>query len=89
MTLTSAGSNRPRYPVSRGEGNIAQRGMKDEDEDSPMSDGGSQEEYDEENEEENEEQDEDVQRIFKHSLKMPPYEHAKRKLSQLIGMLSI
>lgn len=25
--------------------------------------------------------------IFKESLRMPPYEHAKRKLSQLTGML--
>lgn len=36
---------------------------------------------------EEEEDDEDRSVIFKQSCKMPPYEHAKRKLSQLIGML--
>lgn len=41
-----------------------------------------------EDEEDHEEEDgDDNSGIFKKSLRMPPYEHAKRKLSQLIGML--
>lgn len=41
----------------------------------------------EEEDEDGEEDDGNDGGIFKNSLKMPPYEHAKRKLSQLIGML--
>lgn len=42
---------------------------------------------DDEDDEDREEDDDDRSVLFKKSLKMPPYEHAKRKLSQLIGML--
>lgn len=42
--------------------------------------------YNDEDDEEDDEGDEDNdEEVFKSRLKMPPYEHAKRKLSQLMG----
>lgn len=57
-----------------------QRGTMDDEHDSLMSDEG-------EDDEDGEEEDGDDIGIFKKGLKMPPYEHAKRKLSQLVGRL--
>lgn len=42
-----------------------------------------------EEEGEYEEEEEEDEGVFKSRLKMPPYEHAKRKLSQLTGMSQV
>lgn len=69
---------------------MAQRGTRnEEDHDSQMSEEMSEDGDDEENEEEIEQDDGAEQSVFRQSLKMPPYEHAKRKLSQLIGMMPV
>lgn len=44
---------------------------------------------DEQNEDGDDVNDEEETGIFKKELKMPPYEHAKRQLSQLIGKTTI
>ena len=75
---------------------MAQRGIKRDsvNNDAPMNEEISEDESGEENEEEEEEEEEnevddgEEESVFRRSLKMPPYEHAKRKLSQLIGMLA-
>ena len=65
-------------------------GEKDDDKDSPTSceflTDGDDDDDDDEEEGEYEEGENEDQGVFKSRLKMPPYEHAKRKLSQLTGM---
>lgn len=66
-------------------------GEKDDDKDSPTSgefliDDDDDDDDDDEEEGEYEEDEEEEEGVFKSRLKMPPYEHAKRKLSQLMGM---
>lgn len=66
-------------------------GEKDDDKDSPTSgefliDDDDDDDDDDEEEGEYEEDEEEDEGVFKSRLKMPPYEHAKRKLSQLTGM---
>ena len=58
------------------------------DSDLQISDGLSDED-DEQNEDGDDANDEEATGIFKKELKMPPYEHAKRQLSQLIGKTRI
>lgn len=65
-------------------------GEKD-DKDSPTSgefliDDDDDDDDDDEEEGEYEDDEEEDEGVFKSRLKMPPYEHAKRKLSQLTGM---
>lgn len=68
-------------------------GENDDDKDSPSS--GEffigDDDYDDDDEEEGEyeEDEEEDEGVFKSRLKMPPYEHAKRKLSQLTGMSQV
>lgn len=66
-------------------------GEKDDDKDSPTSgefliDDDDDDDDDDEEEGDYEEDEEEDEGVFKSRLKMPPYEHAKRKLSQLTGM---
>lgn len=70
-------------------------GEKNDDKDSPTSceffmddDADDDDDVDEEEGEYEEEEEED-EGVFKSRLKMPPYEHAKRKLSQLTGMSQV
>lgn len=69
--LRSSTTNHARNPIN-------QLGTLDDDAVSLMS---GEDEDDEDGE------DEDDDAVFKRSLKMPPYVHAKRQLAQLIGML--
>lgn len=67
---------------------------KDDDKDSPTScefftDDDDDGDDDDKGEGEYEEAEVENEGVFKSRLKMPPYEHAKRKLSQLTGMSQI
>lgn len=64
---------------------VEQPGANHDDNDSLVSDRLSHDEDDEENEEYD---GHDENNVFRGSLKMPPFEHAKRTLSQLIGIHS-
>lgn len=68
-------------------------GEKDDDKDSPTSGeffiDDDDDDDDDEEEDEYEEEEEEDEGVFKSRLKMPPYEHAKRKLSQLTGMSQV
>lgn len=69
-------------------------GEKDDEKESPTSceffiDDDDDDDDDDEEEGEYEEGEEEDEGVFKSRLKMPPYEHAKRKLSQLTGMSQV
>lgn len=81
MSTTWKNSSRLRSSANNHDHNPTdQQGTVDDENDSLMS-------GEDENDEDDEEEDGDDIGIFRRSLKMPPYEHAKRKLSQLIGRL--
>lgn len=83
MSYTWRNSSRLRSSVNNHDHNPPdQRGTMDDGNDSLMSGEGEDDEDDEE-----EDGDGDDIGIFKKGLKMPPYEHAKRKLSHLVGRL--
>lgn len=73
-------------------GLIESRSSRAEDDSDSLMSGGLSD--DEDNDEEGAE-DEEIERrdtnfnIFKGDLKMPPYEHAKRQLSQLLGKVHV